>query len=82
VTTVPHDDEKALGANALDDAIHALAQPLTALLFQLELGALKTDPQSLRETLDDALVECLRSIEALKQIRSIAHALGKPGELS
>jgi type VI protein secretion system component VasF len=65
----------------LDDCIHALAQPLTALLFRLELGELNTDPQALRATLAEARTECQRAITALRAVRDVAHALGTTGEL-
>jgi hypothetical protein len=75
-----NDDDKATdnraGMKALDDSIHALAQPLTALLFRLELGALNADPQALLTTLDDARTECMRAVKALQQVRGVAHALG------
>lgn len=77
-------DDKDLraGEDALDDAIHALAQPLTALLFLLELGALNADPQSALATIKDARTECLRAIKALEEVRSAAHPLENTGELS
>ena len=81
-SSAPDDRHNEAPANALDDSIHALAQPLTALLFLLELGALKTDPQEWRTTLDDARTECLRAVRALERVRSAAHALGTNGELS
>ena len=73
--SVGNDDDMA-GLKALDDSIHALAQPLTALLFRLELGALNTGPQALLAALDDARTECLRAIKALQEVRSVANALG------
>ncbi len=81
LTSAMNRDDKA-GVKALEDSIHALAQPLTALLFRLELGASDTDPQAVRATLDDARNECQRALLALKQVRSAAHAIGTPGELS
>ena len=77
--SVQNDHKTSVGA--LDDAIHALAQPLTAILFRLELGALNSDPQAMRATLDDALTQCLRAINALEDVRSVAYALGNTGEL-
>ena len=68
------------GTQALEDAIHALAQPLTALLFLLELGALHTGSQARGETLAGARTECLRAVKALDEVRSAAHALGHTGE--
>ena len=75
----PEDADK-VHAQALDDAVHALAQPLTAMLFVLDLGALNTDPQAFQTTLADARAECLRAIKALSDVRSAAHANRTNGE--
>ena len=81
LTSGHNHDDKGGSTKALDDAIHALAQPLTALLFRLELGALDADPRALRATLDDARTECLRAVKALEEVRRVANALGTIGEL-
>ena len=71
-----NDRGNAAGEQVLNDSIHALAQPLTALLFLLELGARHNDPRDLQTTIDDARTECLRAIKALEGVRNAAHALG------
>ena len=63
----------------LHDAVHALAQPLTALTFLLELGRMQSDPVALRAALSDASVECQRAIERLEDVREAVHALDEPG---
>ena len=57
---------------SLDDAIHLLAQPLTALSFVLDLACLRDDPGAWREALGIARTECRRAIQALEQVRSAA----------
>ncbi len=56
----------------LEDAIHALVQPLTALSFVLDLAALRSDPESWREAIDTGRAECRRAIAALEQVRAAA----------
>ena len=80
--SAPDDKNNEAAAGALNDSIHALAQPLTAMLFLLELGALNTDPQAWLVTISDARTECLRAVKALEEVRNAAHALGNTGELS
>lgn len=75
------DKEITPGAEALDDAIHALAQPLTALMFVLDLGSCDPDPKVWHAALDDARTECLRAINALERVRSTAHPPKSAGEL-
>ena len=77
----PAEKKYADALQALNDSLHELAQPLTALLFLLELGALNTDPQAAHTTLDNARTECLRAIQVLQQVRSAAQALAPTGEL-
>ena len=55
---------------ALDDAIHALAQPLTSLLFLVEIARLQADPDAWRTALDSARDECRRAVAALDQVRT------------
>lgn len=73
--------KKVASDEALGDAIHALAQPLTALMFLIDLGSCDPDPQVWHATLDDARTECLRAIEALERVRSTAHPSQTAGEL-
>ena len=67
-------------AKALEDSIHAAAQPLTALIFLLDLGLIDADPQAWHTALSDARTECLRAIAALEDVRNAAHALTGSGE--
>lgn len=60
-------------------AVHALAQPLTALAFLLELARFQTDPEALRGALSDAAEECKRACLALDAIRGAVHALNDEG---
>jgi signal transduction histidine kinase len=53
----------------LEDELHDLCQPLTALQFRLELGKFVGDPQALREAVDGALEETNRMIDAIKRMR-------------
>ena len=76
MTSAPNHDHRAEDAGPLDEAIHALAQPLTALLFLLELGSRHNDPLALQTTIEDARTECLRAIKALEGVRNAAHAPG------
>lgn len=78
---IPDDKHKEPVREGLEDALHALAQPLTALLFLLELGVLHTDPQFWQSTLHDARTECLRAIQALDSVRSAAQIHPKTGDL-
>ncbi len=63
----------------LHDAVHALAQPLTALAFLLELGRIQTDPGVWRNALDDASTECRRAFQFLEEVREAVHALDSSG---
>ncbi len=56
----------------LDDAIHALAQPLTALSFVLDLACMRDDPAAWREALEVSRAECRRAVHAMEQVRSAA----------
>ena len=72
--------EQAADAETLQDAVHAVAQPLTALIFLLDIGLGDSDPRAWRTALQDARIECLRAIGALEQVRSATHALITSGE--
>ena len=58
--------------NALEDAIHHLAQPLTALLFVVEMGRMQQNPQLWKAALDSAGDESRRAVAALEVLRSAA----------
>ncbi|WP_074651768.1 hypothetical protein [Terriglobus roseus] len=60
--------------SALGDAIHFLAQPLTALTFVIDLARLQQNPEAWKDALDKAANECLRAGEALDVIRQAAAA--------
>lgn len=53
----------------LEDELHDLCQPLTALQFRLELGKFLGDPEALRVAVDGALEETDRMIDAVKRMR-------------
>ena len=61
--------------SALEDAIHHLAQPLTALLFIVEMGRLQSSPELWKASLDSAGDECRRAVAALDAVRSAAAAV-------
>ena len=54
------------------EAIHHLAQPLTALAFVIELGRLQLKPEAWKQSLDTAAEECRRAIAALNAVRHAA----------
>lgn len=81
MTTMPHVEQSAgslpvclqpLAAPSMHDALHGLCQPLTALLFLLEIGRMQHRPALWRESLDRASVECNRAIGLLERVRQIA----------
>ncbi len=53
----------------LEDELHDLCQPLTALQFRLELGKFVGDPEALREAVDGALEESTRMIDVIRRMR-------------
>ncbi len=63
----------------LHDAVHTLAQPLTALAFLLEFGRMQNTPLGWRSTVEDASAECRRAFLALQQMREAVHALDDAG---
>jgi dihydropteroate synthase len=65
--------------NTLDDAIHHMAQPLTALTFVIRLGQCQRNPQALTEALDTAAEECRRAVQALNEVRHAAAAMAPNG---
>ncbi len=52
------------------NALHALAQPLTALSFILDIARRQSDPVVWHSALGDGLDECRRAVVALEQLRS------------
>jgi hypothetical protein len=57
-----------LGAD-LDKELHDLCQPLTNLSCFLELGQIMGDPDSMKTSVDGALVECRRMFESIANMR-------------
>lgn len=54
----------------VEDALHALAQPLTALSIVLDLACPESEPELLSQTLECARSECRRAIAALELVRA------------
>jgi signal transduction histidine kinase len=65
--------------NEIEEELHDLCQPLTALHFRLELGKSAGDQEALREAVDGALEEMSRMMEAIKRMRDRVSTL-KAGE--
>ena len=63
----------------LDDAIHSLSQPMTALLFAVEMASLRTTPEQVRDALDTARTECRRAVSELERVRDAAARLHAGG---
>lgn len=57
----------------MEDAIHALSQPLTALSMVLDLASYRSDAEGLREAIATARVECRRAVAAVQNIRAAAY---------
>jgi hypothetical protein len=65
----------------LEDELHDLCQPLTALQFRLELGKFVGDSEALLEAVDGALEETSRMIESIKRMRErISDSPGRPAQ--
>lgn len=62
-------------ANAVEEAIHYLAQPLTALTFVIGLGRLQPNPEAWKVALDTAAQECERAVAGLNAVRQAAAAM-------
>jgi signal transduction histidine kinase len=57
-----------LGAD-IEKELHDLCQPLTNLSCFLELGQMMGDPDSMKTSVDGALVECRRMFESIANMR-------------
>ncbi|MGI4854396.1 MAG: hypothetical protein ACRYF4_10170 [Janthinobacterium lividum] len=77
VSDPPTQDEKISLAH-LEDALHELSQPLTALSMVLDMASFRTDADGWREALATARTECRRAVVALHAVRSVAF----PSDLS
>jgi hypothetical protein len=53
----------------IDKELHDLCQPLTNASCYLELGQMGGDAESLRASIDGALVECRRMFESVTRMR-------------
>lgn len=56
----------------LDESIHALAQPLTALTFAIEMAYLQSATEEVRQSLLAMRTECRRAVEMLERVRDSA----------
>lgn len=63
----------------LNDAIHSLSQPMTALLFAVEMASLRTTPEQVRDALDTARTECRRAVSELERVRDAVARLHAGG---
>lgn len=80
VSLVPsHEDPVFLAG--LEDALHDLSQPLTALSMVLDMASFRTDAEAWREALVTARVECRRAVVALHAVRSAAFPAASPALL-
>ena len=57
-------------------ALHDLCQPLTALQCRLYLGTLEHQPDTLKQTVKESLVECERM---MLRVRQLQEKLEEPG---
>lgn len=55
--------------SALEDALHTLAQPLTAIAFSADMALLKQSPDDWRAALETIQKESGRAIDALRAVR-------------
>jgi hypothetical protein len=67
--------ENIAAAEKLHDTIHDLSQPLTTLIFVLEMGRLQSKPEAWLGALNTAVQECRRAVAALDQVRVAAGTL-------
>ena len=66
----------------IDKELHDLCQPLTNLSCFLELGQMMGDQDSMKTSVDGALVECRRMFEGIANMRGrIAELLIEPVEV-
>jgi len=63
-------DARLLLLLQMDDAIHALSQPLTTVAFAVELAACSDDAIERHAMLGSAQVECARAIEHVANLRA------------
>jgi len=65
----------------LDKELHDLCQPLTTVSGYLELGQMMGDPDSMKDAVDNALVDCRRMFENVAHMRQrLVELLDEPEE--
>jgi hypothetical protein len=69
-------------AGAVDDALHDVAQPLTAMLFVLQMALLQGSPEVWRKAVETSLEECHRAVERLESARAVTAQWVTQAELS
>lgn len=62
-------------AEALDKALHDMAQPLTALQCCLYLGTTEEHPAEMMKALREGLVECERAMVQMRLLQDTAEQL-------
>jgi hypothetical protein len=62
------------GCSSVQDAVHALAQPLTALMFVLEVGGMGPGSVDMGQSLQLATDECRRALVAFGHLRTLLAA--------
>jgi hypothetical protein len=53
----------------LEDSVHSLAQPITALVFAIEMAYLHAPTETIRESLVAARTECRRAMDMVDKVR-------------
>lgn len=53
----------------IDEALHAICQPLTVLQCRLAMGELIGEPEGMREAIREGLAECARMNSGVQKIR-------------
>jgi signal transduction histidine kinase len=61
--------------NELEDELHELCQPLTALHFRLEVGKADGGERALHEAVEGALDETARMVHAVRRMRERVSAM-------
>ncbi len=68
-------EEVASVERELEEALHQLAQPLTALAFLTEISALQREPATWKAALEAAATETRRAMECLRRTQAAAARL-------
>jgi hypothetical protein len=72
-----NEGQETSALHELDDAIHSMAQPLTALLFAIEMAYMQSPTEQMREVLMTARTEARRTADVLEQVRESAGRVRK-----